>query len=238
MTSIQTVNGHNHLLQLLISKNVKDVISQCELIELTVGQALMNPNEAVAYAYFPLSGIISWEKKISGCPYLLLSLIGSEGMLNINLNLNIDQTSCRAIVLKHGFAWRMSVEKFEVLMQKNSAFSSVLKNYTFVVMSQLMQYSVCNHFHLLECRLAKIFLMLQSRAKAYELIITHETLAQMLGVRRVGITKAASVLQRHNIIRYSRGRVSILNLPKLLQQSCVCYESDNAVYEKFLGTLN
>lgn len=235
MPNTRAIIGENRLLQLLPHQDVDHVLSQCDLVELSVGQVLINANETITYAYFPLSGIISWEKQIIGCPYLLLSLVGYEGMLSIELTLNVNHASCRAVVQKAGFAWRLPVKKLEYFMLNSPALLEVLKNYTFVVISQLIQNNVCNHFHLLECRLARTFLMLQFRAKSSEFTITHESLALMLGVRRVGITKAANALQNLNIIRYSRGHVSVLNQPKLLLRSCVCYKSDIEIYEKYLA---
>ena len=235
MPKNQAITVDNHLLDLLPVHKAEEFINECELIELKAGQVLATAGEPMAYAYFPLSSIISWEKQIDTGSFLAIALIGCEGMLCFNFNLGIDQTSCGAIVQKEGFAWRLTAEKFERQLLNNSALSTILKRYTFVVLSQLMQLSVCNLFHVLECRLAKIFLMLQDRADSNELQITQESLAQMLGVRRVGVTKAASAMQRKNIISYSRGRVSIINKHYLQQQSCVCYKLDKAVYEDFLS---
>ena len=235
MPKNQAITVDNHLLDLLPVHKAEEFINECELIELKAGQVLATADEPMAYAYFPLSSIISWEKQIDAGAFIAIALIGCEGMLCFNFNLGIDQTSCRAIVQKEGFAWRLTAEKFERQLLNNSALSTILKRYTFVVLSQLMQFGVCNLFHVLECRLAKIFLMLQDRADSNELQITQESLAQMLGVRRVGVTKAASAMQRKNIISYSRGHVSIINKHYLQQQSCVCYKSDKAVYEDFLS---
>ena len=229
MPKNQAVNVDNRLLNLLSTEEVENFISHCDLVELKVGQVLVKPGEPIEYAYFPLSGIISWEKQITGSPFLVVMLIGYEGMLCINLNLDIDQTPCRAMVQKDGFAWRLSAEQFKVQIQHSPQLLTILKRYTFVVYSQLMQYGVCNLFHVLESRLARIFLMLQDRADCNDLHITQELLAQMLGVRRVGVTKAASALQRKSIIHYSRGHVSIIDRKSLIQQSCVCYESDKMV---------
>ena len=235
MPKNQAITVDNHLLDLLPIHKAEEFINECELIELKAGQVLNTAGEPMAYAYFPLSSIISWEKQIDTGAFLAITLIGCEGMLCFSFNLGIDQTSCRAIVQKEGFAWRVTAEKFERQLQNNSALSTILKRYTFVVLSQLMQFGVCNLFHVLECRLAKIFLMLQDRANSNEIQITQESLAQMLGVRRVGVTKAASAMQRKNIISYSRGHVNIINKHNLQQQSCVCYKLDKAVYEDYLS---
>ena len=233
----RAVNVDNCLLNLLPVKELEVFLTQCDLVELKLGQILANPGEPIAYAYFPLSGIISLEKQIIGSPFLAVMLIGNEGMLCISLNLDISQTPCRAVVQKEGFAWRLSAEKFKDKLERSPGLMTVLKRYTFVVYSQLLQYGVCNLFHVLESRLARIFLMLQDRANGDELHITQELLAQMLGVRRVGVTKAASALQRKNIIRYSRGHISILDTKRLKQQSCVCYEADKEVYIQSLYAL-
>lgn len=235
MPKNQAISVDNRLLDLLPVHIAEAFINECELIELKAGQVLATPGESMAYAYFPLSSIISWEKQIDASAFLAITLIGCEGMLCFSFNLDIDQTSCRAVVQKEGFAWRLTAEKLERQLQNNPALSTILKRYTFVMLSQLMQFGVCNLFHVLECRLAKIFLMLQDRADSNELHITQESLAQMLGVRRVGVTKAASAMQRKNIISYSRGHVSIINTHNLQQQSCDCYELDKSVYEEYLS---
>ena len=235
MPKNQAITVDNRLLNLLPVHKAEEFINECELIELKAGQVLANAGEPMAYAYFPLFGIISWEKHIDASAFLVIALIGCEGMLCFSFNLNIDQTSCRATVQKEGFAWRISTEKLKFQLQTNSALATILKRYSYIMLTQLIQFGVCNLFHVIECRLAKIFLMLQDKAKSSELNITQESLAQMLGVRRVGVTKAASAMQRKKIISYSRGHVSIVNSHHLQQQSCNCYQLDKAIYEKYLS---
>ena len=234
MQKNQAITVDNRLLNLLPINEAEEFINECDLVELKADQVLATPGKSMAHAYFPLSSVISWEKQVETGAFLTIMLIGYEGMLGFSFSLVTDQTTFRAIVQKEGFAWRLSVRKLKRQLQENLALLIILKRYTFIMINQLVQIGVCNLFHVLECRLAKIFLMLQDRANSNDLHITQESLAQMLGVRRVGVTKAASAIQRRGIISYSRGHVSIIDIQKLQQQSCNCYELEKAIYEEYL----
>lgn len=234
MSTKQTVLGNNRLLNFLPKKIRTQFIDYCEVVNLTVGEVIGNPGDIIHYVYFPIEGVISWEKQIAGSPYLVVTLIGNEGMLCISLMLGVNITPCRAVVQKAGFALRIAATDFIYQIEQNIELDALLKRYVFVSYNQLLQTAACNLFHVLENRLARILLMFQDRSQSDELHVTQELLAQMLGVRRVGVTKAAGSLQRKNLISYNRGNVVIHNTIGLKAASCLCYQADKYTYAHIL----
>ncbi len=234
MPTNQAALGSNRLLNLLTNNNRQDFVHHCDLVSLNLGDVLCNAGDNINDLYFPLEGIISWEKQIIGSPYLVVTLIGNEGMLSVGLILDVNISPCRAVVQKAGVALRIPVSVFLQRLETNPALSLILKHYAFVAYSQAVQTAACNLFHLLESRLARLLLMLQDRAQSDDLHFTQEQLAQMLGVRRVGITKAAGSLQRLDLISYSRGNVIIHDTKGLKALSCSCYQTDKTTYAEIL----
>ena len=234
LTAKPTAFGSNRLLNLLPNSIRNQFVSQCEVVNLNLGEHIGNSGDLIRYVYFPIEGIISWEKQIVGSPYLMIWLIGNEGMLNMRLMLSVDIAPCRAVVQKAGFALRITATDFIHQLKHFPELNLLVKRYTFVTYSQLLQTSACNLFHVLENRLAKLILAFQDRSQSDELHITQELLAQMLGVRRVGVTKAAGSLQRQNLISYSRGNMIVHDSKGLKAVSCLCYEADKDAYAQFL----
>ena len=234
MTTEHTKFGSNRLLNFLPEYDRAQFINYCEVVTLNLGETIGNPGDTIHYIYFPLEGVISWERRIADSPYLLVTLIGNEGMLCISLLLGVNITPCRAVVQKAGFALRIPAADFIHQIDHDPMINLLFKRYTFVTYSQLLQTSACNLFHVLEKRLARLLLMFQDRSQSDELHITQELLAQMLGVRRVGVTKAAGSLQRNNIISYSRGNLIIHDLKGLKAASCLCYQADKFTYVHIL----
>jgi CRP-like cAMP-binding protein len=195
---------------------------------------LSNPGDRIRHVYFPTDSIISLVKPIDGGGSLEVGLVGNEGMLGITLMLGVNAAPFRALVQGGGPALRIAAPLFLHELEQNPALQRELKRYLFVSFSQLVQSATCNRFHVVEERLARLLLMIRDRTNSESLHVTHELLAQMLGVRRVGVTKAAGALQKRRLISYSRGEVRIHDLGGLEAASCGCYRADKETYARIL----
>ena len=162
-------------------------------------------------------------------------MVGSEGMLGITLILGVDVAPFHALVQGAGPALRIETAAFLRELKQSPALQRELQRYLYVSMSQLAQTAACNRFHVVEARLARWLLMTQDRAHSDTFHVTHIFMAFMLGVRRVGITKAANSLQRQNLIRYHRGNITVLDRAGLEIASCGCYQAGRETYERILG---
>jgi CRP-like cAMP-binding protein len=150
-------------------------------------------------------------------------MVGNEGMVGMPMVVGIGVSAVRSLVQGGGTALRMTAARFRAEFRKNSPLQRALFRYNHLLMAQISQTAACNRIHEAEARLARWLLMTSDRLQAEEFLLTHEFLAHMLGIRRVGVTKAASALQRKKLIDYSRGNIKILNRKRLEAAACTCY---------------
>lgn len=211
------------------------MLAQCESVELTFPDTVADPGDKMRHVYFPTASFISLVAPMGGKANLEVALAGSEGMYGVPVALGVEISPVHALVQGGGHAWRMQSADFRRELARNTALRQGVDRYVYVLMSQLVQTAGCNRFHLVEQRLARWLLMTSDRAHSATFHITHEFLAYMLGVRRVGITKAASALQQRNLIAYVRGDVEILDRKGLERASCGCYRADIETYERVLS---
>ncbi len=224
----------NHLLDLLSVASKEKFYAKCDLVQVKLGEILNIEGNSLNYAYFPLGAIVSMDMRDGNTTCLTISLVGNEGMVCSNLIFGSFATNCRAVVQSPGFALRISVSEFHEELTQNKHLHKILERYAVVSYEQNVQTALCLFFHLIESRLAKLLLMFQHKLQSMELPLTQVQIAKMLGVRRVGITRAASKLKLQNIITYNRGKLIILDLNALKEISCNCYETDLVTYKKTL----
>jgi CRP-like cAMP-binding protein len=225
----------NHLIELLPRADRRALLRICEPIELTLSEVLCVSGEVTRFAYFPIEATISLVTPIDGKPVLEVGMVGREGMVGAQLVLGVRTTPLHAVVQGPGKSWRISVPAFRKELLRSATLRRYLNRYLYVLMSQLGISAACLRFHLTGPRLARWLLMTQDRSHANSFHVTHEFLAYMLGMRRVGITTAASSLQRAGLIEYKRGELVVLNRRGLEAASCDCYATDRLCYSEMLG---
>jgi len=227
--------ANNRLLDQLPGRDREALLAHCDDLELKQGEVLAEPGQPMDHVYFPRTSSIARVVEAGDGASLGVALIGNEGMFGASLLLGIACSPARAVVQGRGAAWRMTSARFRASLTEASALRRAGHAYLFVLFDQLARTSGCTRFHLLEERLARWLLMTSDRAGSSAFHMTHEFLAHTLGVRRVGITRAATDLQRRRLIHYARGEIVILDRKGLVKVACACYAADLASYRRVLG---
>lgn len=187
------------------------------------GATLHEQGQRIDRVYFPVDSVISLMAVASQRMTLEVGLVGEEGLAGVAVALGSAVSPVRAVVRGGGLAYCMPADAFKTSLEHHPQLASAVSRHAHGLMVQATQAAFCSHFHLLEARLARSLLMMRDRAQSNALHLTHEILALALGVRRVGITKAATSLQQQGLISYSRGEIRILDRGGLELASCACY---------------
>ena len=230
--------SENQLLAALPSEDLELLLPALEQVTLPVGKMLYEPGEQLSHAYFPTTSIISLHYVIESGASAESAGVGNEGMVGVSLFMGGNTTTSSAVVQTAGQAYRMDRRRLKEEFERGGALQKLLLRYTQALMTQMSQTAVCNRHHVVEQQLCRWLLLTLDRLmpsesatnNAYgaqppltELVITQELIANMLGVRREGITEAAGRLQTAGIIRYRRGHIAVLQRAGLEQRVCECY---------------
>lgn len=224
----------NRLLARLPAPARECLVANGEEVNLPFSEMLAEPDKPLCHAYFPTDSFVSLIAAVEGRPGLEVGLIGDEGMVGASLVLGAELSPTHALVQGAGPALRVEIAVLHRELEGSPALRSVLNRYVRVMLGQLVQTAVCTRFHRVEARLARWLLMTHDRAHSDSFHLTHEFMAYMLGVRRVGITGAASALQKRKLIRYRRGNVTILDRGGLEAAACGCYAADRELYSRIM----
>jgi CRP-like cAMP-binding protein len=215
----------NSMLAALPRAYYQRLLGSLEPVALAFGQVLYEPGARIQHVYFPTDALVSLLTVVDGHLALEVGMVGREGMVGVSLSLGSDVSPVRALVQGAGAALRMRSARFRDEIRKSPHLRRELDRYTGVLMAQITRTAACNRFHVVEGRLARWLLMTRDRVRSEDFRLTHEFLGHMLGVRRVGVTKAAHALQGRRLIDYSRGKIRILDSKGLEAASCSCYRS-------------
>ncbi len=196
-------------------------------VTLAFGDVLYEPDTPIREVYFPSACLVSLLTVVEGHLALEVGLVGREGMVGAPLALGIEMSPVRALVQGGGPALRMNKARFLSKLRRSPPLQRALLGYIHTLMRQITQTAACNRFHVVEARLARWLLMTRDRVGSGEFRMTHEFLSTMLGVRRVGVTEAASAFQRRKLIEYSRGKIRILDHGGLEAACCSCYAAES-----------
>jgi CRP-like cAMP-binding protein len=227
--------AQNHLIERLPPVARKRLLAACESMPLRPGQSLFKSGARLGFACFPDSGVVSLGIQVDHHPLLEVGMVGREGMLGAHLALGVAVTPVSAVVQGEGAGWRIGAADLRRELARSPSLVRAVDAYLGVMLEQFASAVACRRFHEIEPRLARWLLMSQDRLHSPSFHVTHEMLAQMLGVRRVGVTVAAGSLQRGGLIGYHRGEVTVLNRPGLEAVACSCFATDRRAYQARLG---
>lgn len=213
----------NHLLAALPNDVKQRLFPQLEYVSLSLGAALYESGDAMRHVYFPTDAIVSLLYVMEDGASAEISVVGNEGLIGIALFMGGESTPSRAVVQSAGSAYRLPGQKLKDEFSRHGEMLLLLLRYTQSLITQMAQTAVCNRHHSIDQQLCRWLLLSLDRLQGNELNMTQELIANMLGVRREGVTDAAGKLQRLGVINYSRGRITVLDRPKLETLSCECY---------------
>ena len=213
----------NYLLAALSPDERDRVYPHLRLVSMPLGKVLYESGDALEYVYFPTDSIVSLLYVLESGASAEISVVGNEGLIGIALFMGGGTTPSRAIVQSAGHAYRLAGQRLKDEFHRNGSLQLLLLRYTQALITQMAQTAVCNRHHSVDQQLCRWLLLSLDRLRSNKLVMTQELIANMLGVRREGVTDAAGKLQKLGAISYSRGRIVVLDRPQLEQLCCECY---------------
>ncbi len=227
----------NQLLAAMPAAEFARLSPHLELVELSLGEALYESGGRLDHVYFPTTCIVSLLYVLENGASAEIAVVGNEGILGISLFMGGETTPSRAVVQSAGFGYRLRAPLLKEEFNRAGPLLRLLLRYTQALITQMAQTAVCNRHHSIEQQLCRWLLLSLDRLSSSSLTMTQELIANMLGVRREGVTVAARSLQRAGLIRYSRGRIDVLDRPGLERAVCECYAVVKAEFERLLSDI-
>jgi CRP-like cAMP-binding protein len=234
MHSAKHTPFQNHLLAALPAHEFKRLEEHLELVHLKLGQVLYESGCMLASVYFPTTAIVSMLYVLEDGASAEIAIVGNEGILGISRFMGGETTTNRAVVQSAGWAYRLDARHIKTEFQRSGPVMVLLLRYTQALITQMTQTAVCNRHHTIEQQLCRWLLLSLDRLDSNELHMTQDLIANMLGVRREGVTDAAGKLQRAGFIRYARGHITVLDRPGLEKRVCECYAVVRREFERLL----
>ena len=213
----------NHLLAALSGIERERLYPHLQLVPMPLGKVLYESGDVMRHVYFPTDSIISLLYVLEDGASAEISVVGNEGLIGVSLFMGGETTPSRAIVQSAGFAYRLIGQLLKEEFHRNGGMQLLLLRYTQALLTQMAQTAVCNRHHSVDQQLCRWLLLSLDRLSSNRLNMTQELIANMLGVRREGVTDAAGKLQKLGVIQYARGRITVLDRPKLEKLCCECY---------------
>jgi CRP-like cAMP-binding protein len=223
MPELSATPQKNHLLAALPTDVLSRLLPKLELVPLPLGKVLYESGDSLSHVYFPTDSIVSLLYVMENGASAEISVVGNEGLIGVAIFMGGESTTSRAIVQSAGYAYRLPSRQFKDEVNRHSEMLHLMLRYTQALITQMAQTAVCNRHHSIDQQLCRWLLLSLDRLPTNDLIMTQELIANMLGVRREGVTEAAGKLHKSGVIEYSRGRIKVISRHKLEQMSCECY---------------
>jgi CRP-like cAMP-binding protein len=224
----------NLLLSVLPDAEWQRWLPQLERVDMPLGQVLYESGDTLKYMYFPLTSIVSLLYVMENGASAEIAVVGNEGLVGVSLFMGGESTSSRAVVQSAGTGCRLKANIMKEEFDKAGPVLHLLLRYTQALLTQMAQTAVCNRHHSLDQQLCRWLLLSLDRLEGHELVMTQELIANMLGVRREGVTEGALNLQKDGLIRYARGHITVLNRKGLEARTCECYAVVKREYDRLL----
>lgn len=226
------------MLDALLDVDFDRVSPNLELVEMPLGEVLYESGGKLRYVYFPTTSIVSMLYVMENGASAEIAVVGNEGILGISIFMGGETTPSRAIVQSAGYDYRMKAQLLKNEFNRAGPVMRLLLRYTQALITQMSQTAVCNRHHTVEQQLCRWLLLSIDRLAENKLNMTQELIANMLGVRREGVTEAAGKLQQSGIIEYSRGRIVVLDRPALEKRVCECYQVVKTEFDRLLPSMH
>jgi CRP-like cAMP-binding protein len=234
VTALSAGPLENHLLAALPDAEAQRWLPQLERVDMPLGQVLYESGGTLSHVYFPTTAIVSLLYVMENGASAEIAVVGNEGIVGISLFMGGDSTSSRAVVQSAGLGYRLKAQIMKDDFNRAGPVLHLLLRYTQALITQMAQTAVCNRHHSLDQQLCRWLLLSLDRLQGNELVMTQELIANMLGVRREGVTEGALKLQQAGLIRYARGHISVLDRDGLQRRSCECYAVVKKEYDRLL----